>query len=467
MFKDGKVFFKINPDNEYRLADIEYRVFQDSPDWTKYLTSYKERGFGIWFADGTIQPYKKNHTAIKDVNKFKVYVTDDDYFVANLLSLDITNTSSLYYEKNSYLTAIIAAYVSTYVCGISTKHLEYNNQTPGIITSMVRYHLYYQMSRFLTYPKKLERYLSLVPNSVKKHKPTHVGWVDAYDQGREEINTWLLEKQKEGELRKIRKWSYSKNSHGYVTGIKYQKVGGHFPNSVDDYKMFIATTTNGLTKIGQKLFQQSIESCVYSILGAQAKTRWSIVGEGAKSLQTQDVFHKIVKESLVESDVTITISNMRTAIETTNVVLNMAISPGMILVPSDLIIQKKKIPGYNNILKLATDKMKFGKNADVNYKVSDPAPASQSSTQGGDTTPDTPKTANSESKSSTQGGDTTPDTPKTANSESKSSTQGGDTGSESPKTINPKPKSPKISVASEILGVTMMIGGFLISKYVF
>ena len=286
--------------------------------------------------------------------------------------------------------------------------------------------------------------------------------VNAYDQGREEINTWLLEKQRAGELRKIRKWQYSKNSHGYVTGIKYQKVGGQFPNSINDYKMFIATTTNGLTKIGQKLFQQSIESCVYAILGAQAKTRWSIVGEGAKSLQTQDVFHKIVKESLVESDVTVTISNMRTAIETTKVVLNMAISPGMILVPSDLIIQKVKIPGYNNILKLATDKMKFGKNADVNYKApkteSDPASASQSSTQGGNTTPDTPKTANSVSKSS------------------ESPTQGGDTGSKLPKTIStqggstravPKPKSPKVSVASEILGVTMMVGGFLISKYVF
>ncbi len=458
VFKNEKVWFKINSDNEHRLVDIESRAYQGVSDWTKYLTSHKERGFGIWFADGTIQPYKKNHTAIKDVNKFKVYVTDDDYFIATLPSLDITNTSSLYYEKNSYLTAIIAAYVSTYVCGISMKHLEYNNQTPGIITSMVRYHLYYQMNRFLTYPKKLERYLSLVPNSVQKHKPTHVGWVDAYDQGREEINTWLLEKQKEGELRKIRKWSYSKNSHGYVTGIKYQKVGGQFPNSINDYKMFIATTTNGLTKIGQKLFQQSIESCVYSILGAQAKTRWSIVGEGAKSLQTQDVFHKIVKESLVESDVTITISNMRTAIETTNVVLNMAISPGMILVPSDLIIQKKKIPGYNNILKLATDKMKFGKNADVNYKVSDPTPASQSSTQGGDT----PKTTNSESKSSTQGGNTGSESPMTTSTPSVvRPTQGGST------RAAPKPKSPKISVTSEILGVTMMIGGFLISKYIF
>ena len=143
--------------------------------------------------------------------------------------------------------------------------------------------------------------------------------------------------------------------------------------------MFIATTTDGLTKIGQKLLQQSIESYVYTVLGAQAKTRWSIVGEGAKSLQTQDVFHTIVKEMIAQSDVTITISNMRTAIASTNVILNMAISPGMILVQSNLIIQKKKIPGYNNILMLATDKMKFGKNTEVNYKV--PAATTQEVTK--------------------------------------------------------------------------------------
>ncbi len=160
------------------------------------------------------------------------------------------------------------------------------------------------------------------------------------------------------------------------------------------------------------------------MLGAQASLRFPIVGEGAKSLQTQDKFRTIVKETIVQSDVTITISNMRAAIASTNVVLNMAISPGMILVPSDLIIQKEKIPGYNNVLTLATDKMKFGKNTGVNYK----APSTQE-------TPDTPKT----SLQTTQ---------KT----------------ESPK---PKPKPPKISVASEILGMTMMVGGFLISKYVF
>ncbi len=54
VFKNEKVWFKINPDNEHRLVDIESRAYQGVSDWTKYLTSHKERGFGIWFADGTI-----------------------------------------------------------------------------------------------------------------------------------------------------------------------------------------------------------------------------------------------------------------------------------------------------------------------------------------------------------------------------------------------------------------------------
>ncbi len=62
VFKNGKVWFKLNPDNENRLLDIESDTCQRTPSWTKYLTSYKERGFGIWFADGTVQPYKKNTT---------------------------------------------------------------------------------------------------------------------------------------------------------------------------------------------------------------------------------------------------------------------------------------------------------------------------------------------------------------------------------------------------------------------
>ena len=174
VFKNGKVWFKLNPDNEYRLLDIESDTYQRTPSWTKYLTSYKERSFGIWFADGTVQPYKKN-TTMKDTNKFKVYVTEDKYFKASLPPLSIRNTSSSDYKKNPYLIAIIAAYVSTYVCGISAQHMD----TPGVITSMVRYHLYYQISKFLKDLSKLERYISHVPNTIKKHKSTTDVWTKA------------------------------------------------------------------------------------------------------------------------------------------------------------------------------------------------------------------------------------------------------------------------------------------------
>ena len=153
------------------LLDITYDTFLRTPGFTKYLTNFKERGFGIWFADGTVQPYKKNKNHIEE-NKFKMYVTDNEYFTANFTPFSITNTLSTDYKKNPYLIAIIAAYVSTYVCGISTQHMEFSNDTPGIITSMVRYHLYYQIIKFLKDPSKLDRYIAHVPNTIKRHKPT-------------------------------------------------------------------------------------------------------------------------------------------------------------------------------------------------------------------------------------------------------------------------------------------------------
>ena len=130
---------------------------------------------------------------------------------------------------------------------------------------------------------------------------------------------------------------------------------------------FIKDDSDGLTKTGQVLLQSAIESYVYCILGAQAQTRWPIVGQGAKSLQTQQIFHRLVKDTIVQDNPSKSISDMRKAIQDTNVVLNMAITPGIILIPSNMIILKNKVEGYNNVLTLATDAMKFGVNTGVNY----------------------------------------------------------------------------------------------------
>ena len=126
--------------------------------------------------------------------------------------------------------------------------------------------------------------------------------------------------------------------------------------SDDDWIRFIS---QGIRRTGQLLLQKTVESYVYSVLGAQARTHWKIVGAGARSLQTQEIFAKIVRDTIAQDDDSILVSNMRTAIKNTNVVLNLAISPGIILIPSEMIILKEPVPGYNNILTQATKEMSF------------------------------------------------------------------------------------------------------------
>ena len=86
--------------------------------------------------------------------------------------------------------------------------------------------------------------------------------------------------------------------------------------------------------------------------------------------------------------------------------------------------------------------MKFGENTGINYKA--------------------PKTTERSDATQTNRvlpavGDATPK-PKTQVTHKTKTTQTN---------IVAKPKAPIASVASEILGVTMMVGGFLFSKYIF
>ena len=160
-----------------------------------------------------------------------------------------------------------------------------------------------------------------------------------------------------------------------MLGISYQQVAQVVNQSDDDWMKFIKSDSDGLTKTGQLLLQKAAEAYVYCILRAQAQTHWQIVGAGAKSLQAQQILEKLVKDTIIQDDDTVTISNMRAAIKNTNVVLNMVISPGIILIPSNMFILKKKLTSYINVLTLATKKMKFGLNRKVNY---DPRPKESS-----------------------------------------------------------------------------------------
>ena len=194
----------------------------------------------------------------------------------------------------------------------------------------------------------------------RKFTPVHETWEKRTDSSHANIGTWYYDKP-EDVRRKIRRQKYHQTKYG-GTYIEYEYLTGRSPYDVEnDYMTLVPKKSRGLTKVGQKLFRQSIEVFVYSVLGAQAKTRWSITGQGAKSLQTQEVFRKVVKDTIVQDDVTVTISNMRTAISNTHVILNFAIMLGLILIPSDLRILTEPIPGFSNVLTVARNGMTFGK----------------------------------------------------------------------------------------------------------
>ena len=222
-------------------------------------------------------------------------------------------------------------------------------------------------------PKLLDQYLTGDDiRTIRKYMPVRETWIRRTVSSHANIGTWYYGLPV-SEQKRIRRQKYHLTKYG-GSFIEFEYLTGRSPFDVEiDYKTLIPKTSPGLTKVEQKLFQQSIEAFVYSVLGAQAKTRWSITGQGAKSLQTQEVFRNVVEDTIVQDDVTVTISNMRTAIANTNVVLNFVIMPDLILIPSDLRILMKPIPGFSNVLTVAKNGMTFGKNEKVNY-ISNPVP---------------------------------------------------------------------------------------------
>ena len=385
-------YFKESSDSGYLITSD---TFLNNKEWTKYLYWQKP-----WGTSDTVQSFVKNTTDLS-VNNFKIYVTNDSFFDADLPKFDIKNNETSYdYKDNSYLASLFAAYIATYTCGISMEHLIYNGFTPRIITSIARYHLYYHMKRFLRQPDNMSKYITKdMKKLIMDNKPEVYKWTKEFHSGREQLGYWIA-KQPRGSIKNAK--VVMGNGNSGQLGISYMKKGAQTIKSLDDYKLFIAEKSDGLTKTGQLLFQQSVESYVYCVLGAQASTRWSIVSQGARSLQTQEVFKKLVNDTIIQSDQKVAISNMRKAIKDTNVVLNMAITPGIILIPSNLIILDKMKAGYNNTLLQAKSGMRFGTNDGVNYEKPEVSTSASTTSQSASTTSQSASTTSQSASTTSQ-----------------------------------------------------------------
>ena len=319
----------------------------------------------IWGTSGTVQPFalSATHTLPYNNRKLTIYVNAKSGFSSNFGALETswkgtTNdiTKMAVDKDDPYFASLLAAYIISHVGGISRKHLTGDN---NVITSIARYYVYYHMKLFTDDPQKISSYITNdIKKIIQKNIPSKRIRVKKFERTRADINYWHSNHANKHNIRNY-KYRMTKNNTG-VIGIEYEEVSKIVNDSDTDWMRFIKDHSNGLTKTGQVLLQSAIESYVYSVLGSQAQTCWAIVGQGAKSLQTQQIFYRLVKHTMVQDNPTKSISDMRTAIKDTNVILNMAITPGMIIL-------KNKVEGYNNVLTLATNEMKFGVNANVNY----------------------------------------------------------------------------------------------------
>ena len=273
----------------------------------------------IWDVTDTLQPFVLAPNSLPyNVRKFIIYVNGRVGFSSNFDALktswegtvnDITKAAVD--KDDPYFASLLAACIISLVGGISRKHLTGNNK---VITSIVRYYIYYHMKRFTDDPRKMSPYITDdLKEVVKANLQTKRIWTDKFVYTRAEISYWYCQQPNRHNIRNYR-YRMSSNNTG-VLGIDYQEVSKIVNNSDTDWMCFIKQDSDGLTKTGQKLFQLAVESYVYSVLGAQAQTRWPIVGQGAKSLQTQEIFHRLVKDTITQDDPVKSISDMRTAIK--------------------------------------------------------------------------------------------------------------------------------------------------------
>ena len=136
--------------------------------------------------------------------------------------------------------------------------------------------------------------------------------------------------------------------------------------AVTQFEHFVPGQTSGLTLNGLGRINQSIMAFGYCILGAQANTRSSILGNLGTARNTQTDFLVLIEDSIKTLNVSNGPVKYQDAIQATKVRLNLAVARGVLLLPARMIINTESVVGYNNNLRRATDDMKLGVNNQVN-----------------------------------------------------------------------------------------------------
>ena len=134
------------------------------------------------------------------------------------------------------------------------------------------------------------------------------------------------------------------------------------------YSWFVPNRGVGLTRRGMGRLNRSLEAFVYCVLGAQVNIRSGIVGNSGGAVEAQQEMMKLFESAVIEENLATSVQRYQLAVQEAKLRLDLAIAPGIWLMPSNLVINTESIVGYNNELQKASDSMQFGVNLGVNEK---------------------------------------------------------------------------------------------------
>ena len=193
---------------ESRLYDLRGRTWRYSWDITSNVFKYKYSGALHWgptkiwdpasssksFEVGKGElPFRPNH--------FRIFVNGDQSFLfaTEPLSIKWSNSSKLkditkakVDKEDSYFASLMAAFIISQKSGKCTEHLRSSSSVSKIVTSIMRFYVYYHMKRFLRSPVKIDKYVKKeMTNLIQKNLPVKKVWTKKYHQGKETISAWL------------------------------------------------------------------------------------------------------------------------------------------------------------------------------------------------------------------------------------------------------------------------------------
>ena len=347
---------------------------------------------GVIFSEGA------KDIADKLVN-LDIYVTPTDSFQAKMRNI-FKKTIILFTsgsQANSWLgepnykywpqQLNFAVWCATCGCGVSLKELD---RWPKIIQGFLKFHVYFTVRRVLyelgvPLPDEtaFEQTNNVYTKSAFEALCNEFGVVSTdfrFKKGRNHgMGDVYIHYSDESELYDIDQYNGDKGSY-WPRGVYLfsdeggtSRKGNHITNihnkeAKTQYSWFVPSQGIGLTRRGMGRINRSLEAFVYCVLGAQVNIRSGIVGDSGGAVEAQQEMLKLFESAVIEEDLATSVQRYQLAVQEAKLRLDLAIAPGIWLMPSNLVINTESIVGYNNELQKASDDMHFGVNVGVNEK---------------------------------------------------------------------------------------------------